>query len=101
MIFNKEDLLYKMEELARLLDLVKRENVSEELLDLCHNYRHEIIVCRNTINTISNNMTYEQRLLLKQAEDNINRLYSFKDYIEKLTKEYVVESNNKVQKTYY
>lgn len=86
-MINKEDLLYKMEELSELLDLVREENVNEELFELCYKYRYEIIVCRNMILSIDiNNMAYKQYMLVKQAEENINKLYSFRDYIESLTK---------------
>lgn len=83
----KEDLLYKMDELGRLLSSIKKENVNQEIYELCYNYSHEIAICRNTICNISNdNITYEQSMLIKQAERNINRLYQFRNYIENLIK---------------
>lgn len=87
-MINMEELIRKMDELSELLNLVRKENVSDELFELCYNYRYEIIICRNTINKLnSDRMTPNQFLLVKQAKDNINRLYNFKDYILKLTLE--------------
>lgn len=80
-----EDLMNKMEELSGLLNSIKKDNVSDEIFELSYNYSYEIIKCKNIINTLVNSeMTYNQYQLIKQAKDNIERLYKFKDYINKL-----------------
>lgn len=85
-MINIEELLLKMDEMSKLLNSIKMENVTKEIFELSYNYSYEIIKCRNMINElISSEMTYNQYQLIKQARDNIDRLYKFKDYIIKLT----------------
>lgn len=85
-MINIQDLIMKMDEMSDLLNSIKKENVSEEIFELSYKYRYEIIKCRNTIKDIENsNFNYNQYLLIKQASDNIDRLYKFKDYIIKLS----------------
>lgn len=85
-MINIQDLIMKMDEMSDLLNSIKKENVSEEIFELSYKYRYEIIKCRNMIKDIENsNFNYNQYLLIKQASDNIDRLYKFKDYIIKLS----------------
>lgn len=85
-MINIEDLLIKMDEISELLNSIRKENVNDEIFELSYNYSYEIIKCRNMIKDIINSeITYNQYLLIKQARDNIDRLYKFKDYIIKLT----------------
>ena len=85
-MINIQDLIMKMDEMSDLLNSIKKENVSEEIFELSYKYRYEIIKCKNMINDIGNSkFNYNQYLLIKQASDNIDRLYKFKDYIIKLS----------------
>lgn len=85
-MINIEDLIMKMDEMSELLNSIKEENVEKEVFELSYKYRYEIIKCRNMINNIGNSkFNYNQYLLIKQASDNIDRLYRFKDYIIKLS----------------
>lgn len=85
-MINIQDLIMKMDEMSDLLNSIKKENVSEEIFELSYKYRYEIIKCRNMIKDIENSkFNYNQYLLIKQASDNIDRLYKFKDYIIKLS----------------
>lgn len=85
-MINIEDLIMKMDEISELLNSIKKENVENEVFELSYKYRYEIIKCRNMINNINKSkISYNQYLLIKQANDNINRLYRFKDYIIKLS----------------
>lgn len=85
-MINIQDLIMKMDEMSDLLNSIKKENVSEEIFELSYKYRYEIIKCRNMIKDIENsNFNYNQYILIKQASDNIDRLYKFKDYIIKLS----------------
>lgn len=80
-----EELFLKMDEISELLNSIREENVTKEIFELSYNYSYEIIKCRNTIKElVSSEMTYNQYQLIKQARDNIDRLYKFKDYIIKL-----------------
>ena len=85
-MINIQDLIMKMDEMSDLLNSIKKENVSEEVFELSYKYRYEIIKCRNIIKDTENSkFNYNQYLLIKQASDNIDRLYKFKDYIIKLS----------------
>lgn len=85
-MINIQDLIMKMDEMSDLLNSIKKENVSEEIFELSYKYRYEIIKCRNMIKDIEKSkFNYNQYLLIKQASDNIDRLYKFKDYIIKLS----------------
>lgn len=81
-----EELFLKMDEISELLNSIREENVTKEIFELSYNYSYEIIKCRNIIKElVASEMTYNQYQLIKQARDNIDRLYKFKDYIIKLT----------------
>ena len=82
---NKEDLIYKIEELVTVLNLIDKGKVNKELMELCYKYSNELILYKNIIIEMDfNNITYNNYRLIRQAENNINKLYQFRNYIEKL-----------------
>ena len=46
---NKEDLIYKIEELVTVLNLIDKDKVNKELMELCYKYSNELILYKNII----------------------------------------------------